>query len=566
MKRRLPLTVKARRIFSRCGPLMFICQRAPIGQVIAQEARQLGASAFGQVAKWSVAVVSGLGAFDCVSGATLVKQIAPSAGSSTVSATNGNALNFVVQVTGAPSTAKSWRLTGTLPTGLTHANATNSNTDSVTGVPRQNGSFPVTITAYEKSGFSGGSKAASFTINVTGGVSPPTIAAQPGSISIAEGGTATLSVSSPGATAFQWYSGASGDTSNPIGGAVGATFTTPALSVSTSFWVRTSNAGGAVNSSAALVTVINPPVISAQPESVSIHAGGSATLSVTATGSSPAFQWYTGAAGDITNPVAGAVAATFTTPPLAATASYWVRVTNSVGSVDSGTAVVTVIEPPIISSQPQSRTVNAGSSVTLTVGISGSSPEFQWYAGSAGDTANPVPGAVGAAFTTPALNVTTSYWVRVSNSVGAVDSATVVISVTDTFSSWAASHFSESQAADAAISGPAADPDGDGLSNEQEFVWGAQPLVADQPGSLLIAVDGGQLSLKFTAAAAAGPGYSGLIRHYAMESSSAPGGSVAWEALPGFSDITGQGQEVTFTASVGSGSGFDRLKVWLTPQ
>ncbi len=570
MKRKTPLAVKARRILSRCGPLMFVCQRAPIGQVIAHEARVLGVSGFSQVAKWSIAVVSGLGAFDCVSGATVIQQVAPVAGSSAVPATNGSALNFIVQVTGAPSTAKSWKLTGTLPAGLRHTNAVNSNIDSVTGVPTQNGSFPVTITAYEKAGYTGGSKAKAFTITVTGGVSPPAITTQPAaSTTINAGSTAVLSVGASGTSpAFQWYAGAAGNTANPIAGAVASTYTTPALLATSSYWVRVTNAGGGVNSGTAVVTVIQPPVISAQPASTSINAGGTTTLSVTASGTSPAFQWYAGASGDLSSPIVGALGATFTTPALAATASYWVKVTNAAASLNSDTAVVTVIEPPAISGQPVSTAVSPGGSATLNVTASGTSPVFQWYQGATGDTTNAISGAAGPSFTTPSLAATTSYWVRVTNPAGTVDSntATISVSVVDTFSSWATTRFNPSQAADPAISGPAMDPDGDGITNEQEFVFGSAPLAEDRPVSQSMTIVAGEVSLSFQASPASGPGYAGLTRHYALESSRTLGGSVVWSAVPGFTDIIGNGQAVNFTAPVLPGSDFYHVKVWLASE
>jgi hypothetical protein len=78
-----------------------------------------------------------------------------------------------------------------------------------------------------------------------------------------------------------------------------------------------------------------------QPQSQNIQSGATATLSVVATGALPlSFQWYQGAFGDTSTPVG--TANSFTTPPLTATTSYWVRVSNSDGFVDSATAEITV--------------------------------------------------------------------------------------------------------------------------------------------------------------------------------------------------------------------------------
>ncbi|MEV4320099.1 ExeM/NucH family extracellular endonuclease [Actinocrispum sp. NPDC049592] len=85
------------------------------------------------------------------------------------------------------------------------------------------------------------------------------------------------------------------------------------------------------------------PTITTQPQDSSVTSGGTATLTVVANGTAPlSYQWYTGTAGDTSNPIAGATGTSFTTPALSATTSYWVRVTNAVGQADSRTATVTV--------------------------------------------------------------------------------------------------------------------------------------------------------------------------------------------------------------------------------
>jgi uncharacterized protein len=92
--------------------------------------------------------------------------------------------------------------------------------------------------------------------------------------------------------------------------------------------------------------VATPPSFSSEPLSQTISIGTTATLTVVATGSAPlVYQWYQGASGITTTPV-GLNAPTFTTPPLAASTSYWVRVSNSAGDADSAAATITTIVPP----------------------------------------------------------------------------------------------------------------------------------------------------------------------------------------------------------------------------
>ncbi len=90
-------------------------------------------------------------------------------------------------------------------------------------------------------------------------------------------------------------------------------------------------------------TVATSPTITAEPQDTTITTGGTATLSVTASGTGPlTYQWYAGASGDTGNPIAGATGASYTTPALTTTMSFWVRVSGPGGHADSRTATVTV--------------------------------------------------------------------------------------------------------------------------------------------------------------------------------------------------------------------------------
>ena len=88
------------------------------------------------------------------------------------------------------------------------------------------------------------------------------------------------------------------------------------------------------------------PTIAQHPVDVAVPFNESVTLTVSASGTAPlTYAWYEGASGLTAAPV-GENAASFTTPPLVATTSYWVRVSNAGGGADSAAAVVTVLPPP----------------------------------------------------------------------------------------------------------------------------------------------------------------------------------------------------------------------------
>jgi hypothetical protein len=91
---------------------------------------------------------------------------------------------------------------------------------------------------------------------VAGACAPPSIVLPPQSRTVERGRSATLSAiaAGTGVLAYQWYQGSSGDASTPVGFDAD-TFTTPALTAPTSFWVRVTNACGAADSAAATIAV-----------------------------------------------------------------------------------------------------------------------------------------------------------------------------------------------------------------------------------------------------------------------------------------------------------------------
>jgi N-acetylneuraminic acid mutarotase len=94
-------------------------------------------------------------------------------------------------------------------------------------------------------------------VPVTTPCTEPSIASHPQSQTIQSGQTATLSVTATGTAplSYQWYQGSSGDTSNPISGATSSSYTTPALTQTTNYWVKVMNSCGSANSNTATITV-----------------------------------------------------------------------------------------------------------------------------------------------------------------------------------------------------------------------------------------------------------------------------------------------------------------------
>ena len=257
----------------------------------------------------------------------------------------------------------------------------------------------------------------------------PKITAAPASVGITVGQSTTLSVTATGTPAltYQWYVGASGTTTSPVSGATSASLSV-SPSATTSYWVRVTSGAGAgcyVNSAAVAVTVCNPRAITNPPASYIVASSSSSyTLGVTATGTSLSYQWYSGAAGDVSHPV-GTNSSTFTVSPGVST-YYWVRVSGACGTANSAAALVSV--PPDITTQPASITICNLRTATLSVTATGSMLTYQWYQGP--DITQPIAGATGTSYTTPALAATTSYWVLVKSGNAQRGSATATVTVT----------------------------------------------------------------------------------------------------------------------------------------
>jgi len=85
------------------------------------------------------------------------------------------------------------------------------------------------------------------------------------------------------------------------------------------------------------------PVITLQPSSEGLQVGQGASLFVEISSPTPVtYQWYYGVSGDASTPIAAATKRIYNTPNLLLSSSFWVRVSNSQGSVNSNTAHVEV--------------------------------------------------------------------------------------------------------------------------------------------------------------------------------------------------------------------------------
>ncbi|MBN1671554.1 MAG: peptidoglycan DD-metalloendopeptidase family protein [Kiritimatiellae bacterium] len=133
---------------------------------------------------------------------------------------------------------------------------------------------------------------------------------------------------------------------------------------------------------------------------------------------------------------------------------------------------------------------------------------------------------------------------------------------------WEVAHLSD--LSDPADRSDSADPDGDGLSNLEEYIAGTDPMAtpAEAPpgeGGFTVdaALEAGGIRVSFPTVAAGGTGYEGCTRYYALQERVGAEGDT-WLTVPGYAEIAGAGQTVSYTPPVGEHAPvFFRARVWL---
>jgi len=170
------------------------------------------------------------------------------------------------------------------------------------------------------------------------------------------------------------------------------------------------------------------PVITQQPQSQTLNAGLSASFSVAVTNNPPFFyQWYKNRS-VLTN----ATNATLTINPVAPNdaGNYSVSVRNTYGYrpvYSSNATLVVNLSYPVITAHPQSQTLAAGSSLSLSVQATNNPPfSYQWYFNNIA-----LPGETNStlAYNPTYTNDSGSYRVTVSNAYGSANSSNATVFV-----------------------------------------------------------------------------------------------------------------------------------------
>jgi len=208
----------------------------------------------------------------------------------------------------------------------------------------------------------------------------PSVTTQPTNIAVAVSGDATFSVQADGTAPlnYQW----SFDGTN-ITDATNSTLmlTNVQMTDAGDYAVQVFNLFGTEQSSNAVLSVGDPPLITGQPAGQTVVLGTPALFTVTATGTEPLEYQWSHEGNDL--PDATNATLTIASSQPGDAGNYAVRVFNLFGTQTSSNALLTIILPPVIVVQPTNQALPAGTAALLSVTADGSMPfHYQWRRGS----------------------------------------------------------------------------------------------------------------------------------------------------------------------------------------
>lgn len=218
-------------------------------------------------------------------------------------------------------------------------------------------------------------------------------------------GSVTLTASgAPTGGTYQWYTVQTGGT--PISGATGATYTTPSLSTTTTYYVSAVSSSGCESPRVAVTATINAapaPTLTAG-STTTFCDGGSVTFTAANGGAGATYQFLLNG-----QPIGGATGTSYT-----ATQAGQYTVTATTGTCSGTSPALTVVVNPAPATPTTTSAARCGTgSVTLTAFGAPTGGRYVWYTQATGGT--PISGANGATYTTPSLSTTTTYYVATAN-------------------------------------------------------------------------------------------------------------------------------------------------------
>ena len=260
-------------------------------------------------------------------------------------------------------------------------------------------------------------------------VTAPTITTQPSSKSVYRGAATSLEIAATtayGTLSYQWQSSTDGSAWTDISGATSTTYYPSTTTVSVTYFkcVVTSTDSGqsksATSATASFVVNATPKAyISVQPADATAFVGETKSVSVTASGNSLAYQWYSSSDGSTFTQISGATSSSYTYPTSTVGETYYkCEITNTlngytaVESTRAAKITVANVSVPVFVINPQSEVVYIGTVASdLTASAtSNASITYQWQSSSNGSSWTNISGKTGTSYTPPSNTVGMKYY------------------------------------------------------------------------------------------------------------------------------------------------------------
>lgn len=344
----------------------------------------------------------------------------------------GQTASFSAAASGTPSPTVQWQVStnGTIWTDITGAT---SATYSFTALAGDNARQYRAV--FTNAAGTATTTAATLTVYTI-----PVVTTQPGNMTVNAGQTATFTAAASGnpTPTVQWQASTDGSTWTNINGATSATYSLTPTSSDNAKQYRAvfSNTAGSATSDAATLTVNFAPAVTTQPSSQTVNAGQMVSLTSSASGNpTPSIQWQLSSDNGATwGNIAGATSTTYSFTAAGGDngKQYRAVFTNSVASVNSNAAVLTVNTAPVITLHPSNVTVNAGQTASFTAAASGNpAPTVQWQMSTDGTTWSNITGAISTsyAYTTTSADDGMQYRAVFSNTAGSAATNAALLTV-----------------------------------------------------------------------------------------------------------------------------------------